>query len=115
MQDLGISVLDAEGNVRAAVPLFQELAVELDKLGLQSVEAGKVIQKVAGVRQRDILISLVEDLNSGQSQFAKSLQVSAGAAGALDAKNAKCTRRISKWGQYWSCEHNSKTARKPCS
>ena len=89
LQDLGISVLDAEGNVRAAVPLFQELAVELDKLGLQSVEAGKVIQKVAGVRQRDILISLVEDLNSGQSQFAKSLQVSAGAAGALDAKNAK--------------------------
>ena len=36
-----------------------------------------------------ILISLVEDLNSGQSQFAKALQVSAGAAGALDSKNQK--------------------------
>ncbi len=33
LQDLGISVLDAEGNVRGAIPLFQELAVELDKLG----------------------------------------------------------------------------------
>lgn len=89
LQDLGISVLDTEGNVRSAVPLFKELATELDKLGLKSIEAGEVIQKVAGVRQRDILISLVEDLNSGQSQFAKSLEVSAGAAGALDAKNAK--------------------------
>jgi TP901 family phage tail tape measure protein len=89
LQDLGISVLDVEGNVRSAVPLFQELAVELDKLGLKSVQAGNIIQKVAGVRQRDILISLVEDLNSEQSQFAKALQVSAGAAGSLDAKNAK--------------------------
>ena len=89
LQDLGISVLDAQGNVRSAVPLFQELATELDRLGLKSIEAGEIIQKVAGVRQRDILISLVEDLNSGQSQFAKSLEVSAGAAGALDAKNAK--------------------------
>ena len=94
LQDLGISVLDAEGNVRGAIPLFQELAVELDKLGLKSVEAGDIIQKVAGVRQRDILISLVEDLNSGQSQFAKSLQVSAGAAGALDAKNQKLNETL---------------------
>ena len=87
LEELGINVLDAQGNVRSAVPLFQELAVELEKLGLKSVEAGEIIQKVAGVRQRDILISLVEDLNSSQSQFAKSLQVSAGAAGALDSKN----------------------------
>ena len=89
LEELGIQVLDSQGNVRSAIPLFQELAVELDKLGLKSLEAGEVIQKVAGVRQRDILISLVEDLNSGQSQFAKALQVSAGAAGSLDAKNAK--------------------------
>ena len=89
LEELGIQVLDSQGNVRSAIPLFQELAVELDKLGLKSVEAGEIIQKVAGVRQRDILISLVEDLNSGQSQFAKSLEVSAGAAGALDAKNAQ--------------------------
>ena len=65
------------------------MAVELNKLGLKSVEAGDIIQKVAGVRQRDILISLVEDLNSGQSQFAKALEVSAGAAGALDRKNTQ--------------------------
>ena len=89
LEELGIQVLDSQGNVRSAIPLFQELAVELDKLGLKSVEAGEIIQKVAGVRQRDILISLIEDLNSGQSQFSKSLEVSAGAAGALDAKNAQ--------------------------
>ena len=88
LEDLGINTLDASGNVRSAIPLFKELAVELDRLGLKSVEAGDIIQKVAGVRQRDILISLVEDLNSGQSQFAKSLQVSASAAGSLDRKNS---------------------------
>ncbi|MGA0119953.1 MAG: phage tail tape measure protein [Methylophilaceae bacterium] len=87
LEGLGISTLDASGNVRSAIPLFQELAVELDKLGLKSIEAGEIIQKVAGVRQRDILISLVEDLTSGQSQFANALNVSAGAAGALDSKN----------------------------
>jgi TP901 family phage tail tape measure protein len=88
LEDLGISTLDASGNVRSAIPLFKELAVELDRLGLKSIEAGDIIQKVAGVRQRDILISLVEDLNSGQSQFAKALEVSASAAGSLDRKNS---------------------------
>ena len=94
LQDLGISVLDSEGNVRSAIPLFQELATELDKLGLKSVEAGEVIQKVAGVRQRDILISLVEDLNSGQSQFAKSLDVAANSVGALDSKNESLNQTL---------------------
>ena len=88
LEDLGISTLDASGNVRSAIPLFKELAVELDRLGLKSIEAGEIIQKVAGVRQRDILISLVEDLTSGQSQFAKALEVSATAAGSLDRKNS---------------------------
>jgi len=89
LEDLGISTTDASGNVRSAIPLFQELAVELDRLGLKSIEAGEIIQKVAGVRQRDILISLVEDLTSGQSQFSKALDVSASAAGSLDRKNAQ--------------------------
>ena len=89
LQQLGISVVDTEGNVRDAIPIFKDLAKELNSLGLRSEEAGDIIQKVAGVRQRDILINLVEDLNSSQSQFAKTLEVSAGAAGALDAKNTK--------------------------
>jgi TP901 family phage tail tape measure protein len=89
LQDIGISVLDTQGNVRDAIPLFQELATELDKMGLKSVQAGEIIQKVAGVRQRDILINLIEDLNSEQSKFANSLETSASAAGSLDAKNAK--------------------------
>ena len=87
LQDLGIAVLDAEGNVRSAVPLFKDLAAELNDLGLKSEAAGDIIQKVAGVRQRDILISLVEDLNQEQSQFASALEKSAGAAGKLDEKN----------------------------
>ena len=83
LQALGISVVDTEGNVRDAIPIFKDLAAELNSLGLRSEEAGNIIQKVAGVRQRDILINLVEDLNSSQSQFAKTLEVSAGAAGGV--------------------------------
>ena len=94
LQELGISVVDTEGNVRGAIPIFKDLAKELNSLGLKSEEAGDIIQKVAGVRQRDILINLVEDLNSSQSQFAKSLQVSAGATGALDAKNTKLNETL---------------------
>ena len=89
LENLGIQVLDTSGNVRGALPLIQDLASELGVLGLKSIEAGEIIQKVAGVRQRDILISLIEDLNAGQSQFARAVGISADAVGTLDAKNAK--------------------------
>ena len=94
LRDLGVQVLDAEGNVRDAIPLFMDLATELDRLGLKSVKAGEIIQKVAGVRQRDILINLVEDINSEQSKFAQALAVSANAAGKLDAKNEKLNKTL---------------------
>jgi len=94
LRELGIEVLDSSGNVRDAIPLFRDLAVELDKLGLQSVKAGDIIQKVAGVRQRDILINLVEDLNSSQSKFAQALIVSGNAVGSLDSKNAKLNQTL---------------------
>jgi TP901 family phage tail tape measure protein len=87
LEDLGIQVLDAENNVRSAIPLIQEFAKVLDDLGLRSEKATKLIDQVAGVRQRDILISLVEDLNSSQSQFSKVLNETAAATGALDRKN----------------------------
>ena len=94
LESLGISVQDAEGNVRSAVPLFKDLAVLIDSLGIKSEEAGEVIQKVAGVRQRDILISLIEDLNSGQSQFTSVLEKAAGATGKLDQKNEALNKTL---------------------
>jgi TP901 family phage tail tape measure protein len=94
LESLGISVLDAQGNVRDAVPLFRELAVELDNIGLRSTQAGDIIQKVAGVRQRDILINLIEDLNSEQSKFNQALGVSANSVGALDSKNAQLNQTL---------------------
>jgi TP901 family phage tail tape measure protein len=94
LESLGISVQDAEGNVRSAVPLFKDLAVLIDGLGIKSEEAGEVIQKVAGVRQRDILISLIEDLNSGQSQFTSVLEKAAGATGKLDQKNEALNKTL---------------------
>ena len=94
LESLGISVLDAQGNVRDAVPLFRELAVELDNIGLRSTQAGEIIQKVAGVRQRDILINLIEDLNSEQSKFNQALGVSANSVGSLDSKNAQLNQTL---------------------
>ena len=94
LESLGISVLDAQGNVRDAVPLFRELAKELDTLGLRSVEAGEIIQKVAGVRQRDILINLVEDLNSEFSKFDQAIGVAGNSIGALDSKNAQLNQTL---------------------
>lgn len=88
LKRLGISIEDQQGNLRGAIPLFQELAVKLDAIGIRSKEAAKVIQSVAGVRQRDILIALMEDMTASQSQFKNAVNVSAGAVGALDRKNA---------------------------
>ena len=78
--------------------MFLDLVIVLDGIGLRSEKASKIIEKVAGVRQRDILISLVEDLTSAQSQFAQATSVSAGAVGALDRKNAtdRLPRRTEK-------------------
>jgi TP901 family phage tail tape measure protein len=94
LEQLGIQVLDTQGNVRDAVPLFRELAVRLDDIGLRSTKAGDIIQKVAGVRQRDILINLIEDLNSEQSKFNQALKVSASSVGALDSKNQQLNQTL---------------------
>ena len=94
LQDLGIQVTDAENNIRSAIPLIIDFAKELDNLGIRSEKATKLIDQVAGVRQRDILISLVEDLNSSQSQFSKVLNETANATGALDRKNKQLNDTI---------------------
>lgn len=88
LRGLGIATEDLQGNLRGAIPVFLDLAAKLDEIGLRSKRAAGIIQDVAGVRQRDILISLVEDLTSAQSQFTSALNVSRGAVGALDRKNA---------------------------
>ena len=88
LRGLGIATEDLQGNLRGAIPVFLDLAAKLDEIGLRSKRAAGIIQDVAGVRQRDILISLVEDLTSAQSQFTNALNVSRGAVGALDRKNA---------------------------
>ncbi len=94
LKSVGIEVLNTEGNIRGAIPLIQDLGVVLEEVGMRSEAAGKLIEKVAGVRQGDILINLIRDLQSGQSQFAKSLQVSAGAFGSLDKKNAEYNKTL---------------------
>lgn len=86
LESLGIQVVDAQGKLRDAIPIIRDLGQFLEKTGMQSATAANVIQKVAGVRQRDILINLIEDLNSSQSQFNKSLGYTAGAVGTLDQK-----------------------------
>ena len=94
LKSLGLAFWMRKVMLGQRFPFIQELAKELDQLGLKSVQAGEIIQKVAGVRQRDIFISLIEDLNSEQSQFAKSLDVSANAAGALDRKNTQLNNTL---------------------
>jgi TP901 family phage tail tape measure protein len=86
LEQLGIQVVDSQGKLRDAIPIIRDLGVYLEKIGMQSETASMVIQKVAGVRQRDILVNLIEDLNSGQSQFNKSLKLTESSVGSLDAK-----------------------------
>ena len=94
LKEVGIEVLDAQGNVRGAIPIFKELAAVLDNLGMRSAESAKLIEKVAGVRQGEILISLMRDLQSSQVNFQKAMMVSANSVGALDAKNEKLNNTL---------------------
>jgi TP901 family phage tail tape measure protein len=87
LDELGIKTLDASNKIRPATAILQELGAKLEEVGFRSVAAQGVLQKVAGERQKDILLTLLEEINKENSQFNKIIGVSINSVGSLSEKN----------------------------
>jgi TP901 family phage tail tape measure protein len=86
--DLGIAVLDSEKKIRPFIPLMEDLKKKVEELGgVKSLEGSAILEKVAGARQIENLLTLFEDLGNEGSKFTQVLEVIGGSVGSLDAKN----------------------------
>ena len=78
LQKIGISSVDAAGNVRPVVPILKELASTLNTLsGTEKIQA---LEAVGSKYNINILNALLQDLNSAESQFDKSKTTSSNAS-----------------------------------
>jgi len=77
LRDIGVESLDAQGKLKNAIPLLQELAVKIQ--GLSGGEKIQILESVASKYNINILSALLDDLGKKQSQFNKAVQDSAGA------------------------------------
>jgi len=86
--ELGIAVLDSEKKIRPFIPLMEDLKKKVEELGgVKSLEGSAILEKVAGARQIENLLTLFEDLGNEGSKFTQVLEVIGGSVGSLDAKN----------------------------
>jgi len=78
LRDIGIESLNAQGQLKGAVPLLQELAQKLQ--GLAGGERIQILEAVASKYNINILSALLDDLNNANSKFTQAVAISAGAS-----------------------------------
>jgi TP901 family phage tail tape measure protein len=78
LQKIGISSVDAAGNLKPVVPILKELAATLNTLsGTEKIQA---LEAVGSKYNINILNALLQDLNSAESKFDKSKTTSSNAS-----------------------------------
>lgn len=78
LRDIGVESLNAQGQLKGAVPLLQEVAQKIQ--GLSGGERIQILEAVASKYNINILSSLLDDLNNANSKFTQAVAVSAGAS-----------------------------------
>ena len=78
LRDIGVESLNAQGELKGAIPLLQELSQKLE--GLSGGERVQILEAVASKYNINILSALLNDLNDANSKFAQAVGVSAGAS-----------------------------------
>jgi len=78
LRDIGVESLNAQGQLKGAVPLLQELAQKLQ--GLAGGERIQILEAVASKYNINILSALLDDLNNANSKFTQAVAISAGAS-----------------------------------
>ena len=77
LRDIGVESLDAQGQLKGAIPLLEELGKKLQ--GLSGGERIQILEAVASKYNINILSALLNDLGDANSKFGQAVQVSAGA------------------------------------
>jgi TP901 family phage tail tape measure protein len=78
LRDIGVESLNAQGQLKGAVPLLQEVAQKIQ--GLSGGERIQILEAVASKYNINILSALLDDLNNANSKFTQAVAVSAGAS-----------------------------------
>ena len=78
LRDIGVESLNAQGELKGAIPLLQELSQKLQ--GLSGGERVQILEAVASKYNINILSALLNDLNDANSKFGQAVGVSAGAS-----------------------------------
>lgn len=77
LRAVGVESLNAQGQLKGAIPLLQELA---DKMkNMSGGERIQLLETVASKYNINILSSLLDDLNDANSKFGQAVKISAGA------------------------------------
>jgi len=77
LRAIGVETLNAQGGLKGAVPLLQEVAQKIQ--GLSGGERVQILEAVASKYNINILSALLDDLNNANSKFTQAVGVSAGA------------------------------------
>jgi len=77
LRNIGVESLNAQGQLKGAIPLLQELSQKLQ--GLSGGERVQILEAVASKYNINILSALINDLNDANSKFGQAVGVSAGA------------------------------------
>ena len=78
LRNIGVESLNAQGQLKGAVPLLQEVAQKIQ--GLSGGERIQILEAVASKYNINILSALLDDLNNANSKFTQAVGVSAGAS-----------------------------------
>jgi len=77
LRNVGVESLDAQGQLKGAIPLLEELSKKMQ--GLSGGEKIQILEAVASKYNINILSALLNDLGDANSKFGQAVQVSAGA------------------------------------
>ena len=77
LRNIGVESLDAQGQLKGAIPLLEELSKKLQSLS--GGERIQILEAVASKYNINILSALLNDLGDANSKFGQAVQVSAGA------------------------------------
>jgi TP901 family phage tail tape measure protein len=78
LRSIGVESLNAQGQLKGAIPLLEEVAQKLQ--GLSGGERVQILEAIASKYNINILSALLNDLNGANSKFSEAVAVSAGAS-----------------------------------
>lgn len=93
LENVGVSTLDLEGNIRPAVEILEQLATKVKDLS--DTQAAEVKAAVAGKYQINALNSLLQDLSSNYSTYSEVLRVANETTNEAEVSNERLNQTLS--------------------